>query len=560
MEAGVQTRGVGAVRVRSSGWGTLAFAAALVVSSGVLLAWLSELTFWRDEWAFILDRRGSGLDVYLTPFVEQLLALAVALYKALIAAFGIDSPLPFQIVHTLVFAATMLVVFVYLRRRVGEWLAFAATLPILFLGPSWDDLLFPFHVSLIGALGCGVGALLALDGKTRRGDLIAMVLLAVGLFCQHAAIPFVIAATIDIAFTRERFRRAYVVAIPTVLWFAWYVGYGRDAENFVSFHNFQTEFGYVADGLSSSLSSLLGLAAPRDELAVTPLDWGRPLLIVALGFGIWRVAAAGVRSVPPRLWAVIAAQVSFWTLTGLNASFFGQATSGRYQLIGVVLWVMIAAELLRGVTVSRRAVAIVVAAAGLAALANFSQLKATASGLSNIADQERGALAALELMRGVVPDDFVLTEENSGVDYLGIVDAGSYFSAIDAFGSPADTPAELADGPEAGRVSADMVFAAGLGIRAEPAAAASGCADADLGQGPATVPVPAGGIVVDTGQGEAVLRLRRYAEDSFPVRVASLGEGERKLIAIPRDGSDQPWTLQLTGEGTVATCRPEAGG
>jgi hypothetical protein len=558
MEAGVQTRGFGAVRVRSAGAGTIAFAVALLVASGVLMAWLSELTFWRDEWAFILDRRGSGIDVYLTPFVEQLLATAVALYKALIAAFGIDSPLPFQIAHTLVFAATMLVVFVYLRRRVGEWLAFAAMLPILFLGPSWDDLLFPFQVSLIGALGCGVGALLALDGRTRRGDVIAAVLLAIALFCQHAAIPFVIAATIDIAFTPQRFRRAYVVVLPTVLWFAWYVGWGRDAQNFVSFHNFQTEFGYVADGLSSSLSSLTGLAAPRDELAVTPLDWGRPLLVVALGFGIWRVASVGVRAMPSRLWAVIAAQLSFWALTGLNASFFGQATSGRYQLIGVVLWVMIAAELLRGVTASRRAVAIVVAVAALAALANFSQLKQTAAGLSTIADQERGALAALELMRGQVADDFVLTEKNSGVDYLGIVDAGSYFSAVDAFGSPADTPAELASAPEAGRVSADMVFAAGLGIKAAPAAASSGCTALDLDHGPATVTVPLGGVVVDTGRGEAQLRLRRYAEDSYPVRVANLGEGEVALIAIPPDGSDQPWTLEVTGEGTVSTCRPGA--
>jgi hypothetical protein len=559
MEAGVQTRGFAAVRVRGAGPGTLAFAVALLVSSGLLLSWLSELTFWRDEWAFILDRRGSGLDVYLTPFVEQLLALAVALYKGLIAAFGIDSPLPFQIVHTLVYAATMLVVFVYLRRRVGEWLAFAATLPILFLGPSWDDLLFPFQVSLIGALACGVGALLALDNRTRRGDVIATVLLAIGLFCQHAAIPFVIAATIDIAFTRERFRRAYVVVLPTVLWFAWYVGWGRDAQNFVSFQNFQTEFGYVADGLSSSLSSLVGLAVPRDEMPVTPLDWGRPLLLIALGFGIWRVATAGVRAISPRLWAVIAAQLSFWTLTGLNASFFGQATSGRYQLVGVVLWVMIAAELLRGVAVSRRAVAIVVAAATLAALANFSQLKLTATNLSTIADQERGALAALELMRGQVADDFVLTEENSGVDYLGIVDAGSYFSAVDDFGSPADTPAELAGAPEAGRVSADMVFAAGLGIKAAPAAAAGACADVDLGQGAQTVPVPPGGLVVDARGGDAALHLRRYASLSYPVGLGRVEEGERVQIAIPPDGSDQPWTLQLTGSGTVAACRPEAG-
>ena len=71
-----------------------------LLSGGVLLNWLSDLTFWRDEWAFILDRRGSGIDTYLDPFVEQLLAIPVAIYKLLIAVFGIDSPTPFQIAST----------------------------------------------------------------------------------------------------------------------------------------------------------------------------------------------------------------------------------------------------------------------------------------------------------------------------------------------------------------------------------------------------------------------------------------------------------------------------
>ena len=79
------------------------FCAAVAISGGVLLTWLSDLTFWRDEWAFILNRRGSGLDTYLDPFVEQLLAIPVAIYKLLIAIFGIESPIPFQVASTLVF-------------------------------------------------------------------------------------------------------------------------------------------------------------------------------------------------------------------------------------------------------------------------------------------------------------------------------------------------------------------------------------------------------------------------------------------------------------------------
>ena len=139
-------------RVAGASPATLLFCAALLLSGGLLLTYLSDLTFWRDEWAFILDRRGSGIDTYLDPFVEQLLAIPIAVYKVLIAAFGIESPIPFQIASTLVFLTSMALLFVYVRRRVGDWLALAGVLPILFLGPAWDDLLFPFQISFFGSV------------------------------------------------------------------------------------------------------------------------------------------------------------------------------------------------------------------------------------------------------------------------------------------------------------------------------------------------------------------------------------------------------------------------
>jgi hypothetical protein len=536
---------------------TLIFAGAVALSTIFLFVWLSKVTFWRDEWGFILDRRGSDLDTYLTPFVEQLLALAVALYKVLIAVFGIGSPLPFQIAHVIVLMATLVVLFVYLRRRVGEWLALGFVLPLLFFGPAWDDVLFPFQVSLIGSVGCGVGALLALDSEKPRGDIAATLLLIVGLFSQDAAIPFVAAATVDIALTRDRWRRAYVVVFPTALWLIWYAGWGQYAQNFISFHNFSTLPGYIADGLASSLASLVGLAIPRDEVSVLPLDWGRPLLVIVVAFGVWRVARVGVRAMPRRLWAVIVAQLGFWSLTGLNAAFFGQATSGRYQLVGAILWVMIFAELLRGVRVRTPVVAAVVAIGALAALANFSYLRDTAHGLSIIAEQQKGGLAALELTRDEVNPDFTLTEKNSGVDYLGIVDAGSYFSAIDAYGSPAYTPEELATAPEAARVSADTVFAAALRIGAQPVASSGGatCRPVDLGDGATAVADLGLSSVTVKAPAEAgvELRLHRYA-DEFPVKLGAVPPGQAVRVSIPQDDSQQPWQLQLSGSGTAQVC------
>ena len=541
---------------------TLLFCAAVALSGGVLLHFLSDLTFWRDEWAFILYRRGSGIDTYLTPFVEQLLAIPVASYKLLIALFGIESPVPFQVASTLTFLASVVALFVYVRRRVGPWLALAAALPILFLGPAWDDLLFPFQISFFGSVACGLCALLALDREDRRGDAIACALLAMGLYFSHVGIPFVVAATVDVGLTRERFRRAFVVVIPTALWMVWYLGWGREAQNFVSFHNFSTLPGYVGDGLSSSLSTLLGLAIPRDEATISPLDWGRPLLVVAIAAATWRVWRAGWRTFSRRLWAVLAMALVFWSLTGLNASFFGQATSGRYQYVGVVFIVLVAAELLRGVAVRRWVVGAALVVSLLAALANFSYLRDNARGLAGIALKEKGGLAALELTRGVVAPDFELTEDNSGVDYLTALDAGPYFSAIDAYGSPAYTPAELAGADEQARVAADMVFAAALGIELTPAegdaASVGPCAELTVGPGPQVVPLPPGGVELEPRSGSVSVALRRYASEEFPVELGKLPADHPARLEIPSDLSPQPWQMSLAGRGRLAVC--ELGG
>lgn len=570
MEAGVATRSEGATaprtvsargvldRLRGASPATLLFAAAVLASAVWLLHWLSETTFWRDEWMFILDRQGHDLDTYLDPWVEQLLAIPIAIYQLLIAVFGIDSPTPFQITTTATFLLSIVLLFVYVRRRVGEWLALALTLPILFLGPAWDHLLVPFQFSFSGSVVLGLGALLALDREDRRGDIVATVLLVGSLFFSQVGIPFVAAATIDIALTRERFRRAFVVVIPTLCWLAWYAGWGRHADNFISLHNFTTLPGYVPDGFSSSLAAFFGLSVPRDEAVITPLDWGRPLFAVAVAFVVWRIATVGVRALPRRLWGVLFMNVLLWSLTGLNASFFGQAVSGRYQYMGTVFLVLLAAELLRGVVLSRRALIAVFAVVGVATLANFSQLREMAAGLADIGKQERGGLAALELTRGVVAPDFVLTEKNSGVDYLGLVDAGSYFSAIDSYGSPAYTSAELAAAPEVGRVAADKVFAAALGLAPARAGESAGgpCVTAAPG---APVELSPGGALLRAESGTPRVHLRRYATESFPVDAGRVSGSGRVSLAIPEDGSTEPWELEPSG-GTALVCGLEAGG
>ena len=445
---------------------TLLFCVALVLSGGVLLLWLSDLTFWRDEWAFILDRRGGGIDIYPRSLRRAAAGGPVAVYKLLIAVFGIESPLPFQIAHVAVFA-DQLVLFVYVRRRVGEWLALAGGAPDPLPRPGVGRPAVPVPDQLLRLGRLRVGALLALDREDRRGDLIA---------ARAARDRALLLSTSrsrswsrrrsTSALTRDRFRRALGGRDPDRVLVRLVLRLGSGGAELRLLPQLPTLIGYVADGFSSSLSSLLGLAIPRDEMTINPLDWGRPLLVIAIAAGVWRVAKVGVAAMPRRLWAVLAAQLVFWSLTGLNAAFFGQATSGRYQIVGVVL---MGDDRRRAAPRASGSggwvIAVVVAIGLLAALANFSLLRDN----GRRPRRDRRAAARAGSPRSSSPGarsrrDFELTEENSGVDYLGIVDAGSYFSAIDAFGSPAYTPDELAAAPDAARVAADRVFAAALGL------------------------------------------------------------------------------------------------
>jgi hypothetical protein len=249
--------------------------------------------------------------------------------------------------------------------------------------------------------------------------------------------------------------------------------------------------------------------------------------------------------------------------------------------MGVFFAILIAAELLRGVRFDRRVVAVVVAVAVAAAAANLSLLHRSWVGLTQFGELQPGGLAALEIARDEIDPRFLLTSENSGVDYLGELDAGSYLSAADEFGSPAYTEAELAGASEIARVAADQVFGAGLEIAlgppmarggppapapkpvgatvAEPAA--PGCVRVALAdQVPAVLSLPPGGVELRaTADAAATLALHRYAETSFPVEVGALDRGETAGLAIPVDDSHRPWELSLSGRGEITACGTASG-
>jgi hypothetical protein len=229
----------------------LLLAAAVVAAAALLLFWGSKLTFLLDDWEFLLYRPGFTAHSILSPHGEHISVAPILIYKALLETAGMSSSVPFLAVSLAFFLTTAVLLFVYLRRRVDPWLALLATVIVLFLGPAFDDMLWDFQMGFNGSLACGLGALLLLERRDRRGDLLACALLTVGVTFSSVALPFIVAACVDVGLRGERLRRLYVVAVPALLYAAWWVGWGHDADTALSFHNAAATPTFVLDAAAA---------------------------------------------------------------------------------------------------------------------------------------------------------------------------------------------------------------------------------------------------------------------------------------------------------------------
>src|SRR5436190_11723683 len=108
-----------------------------MAASGLLLVVLgSRLSFFLDDWVFILYNRDFNLDTFLGPDNEHLVAGPVAVWKLMLATFGLGSALPYRVVSTAMLLLGAWFLFVWIKRRIGGWGALLMTLPILFLGAA----------------------------------------------------------------------------------------------------------------------------------------------------------------------------------------------------------------------------------------------------------------------------------------------------------------------------------------------------------------------------------------------------------------------------------------
>lgn len=540
----------------SSGWDAAARPAALLLvvmcaaSLAVVVILGTRLTFFNDDWYFLLQRPGleshGGLDVLLAPHNSNCVVLTALAYKVLVAVFGLSSQVPFRLVLGLVLVAVAVLLYLLVSARAGRVLGLACAAVVLFLGAAWEDLLFfGASIDVAGSGAAGLGALWALERETPRRNVLACLLLVAAVGFSNIGVPFAAAAAV-LVLLRRRPSQLWVAAVPLILFGIWWIADGSTEPSHLSGANIRHLPRYVLDSASAGLASVTGLSRGTVPSTYTPghveLAVAAAVLIVALATG-WR----------PRVTVLVplAAALAFWILTGASFIPGREPFASRYQLIDAVLLLLIAAELLRGIRVPAPAALAVVAAAAAVVWSNVD--RGLTDGYQFLREQSAFAkadLGALELGRGLAPPNLWLIAGIAHNPYLSGVTAGQFFAETRAHGRvPTYSARQLAAAPAPQRQGADSVLAHAERIPptispAQPAAAPDKCFR--LANSGAEVPLgPGAWTLTDEGRAGLAIGVRRFAPAGLASLIGPIAPGLAERLVIPQDTIGLPWRLSI---------------
>jgi hypothetical protein len=526
-------------------------AVAVAASAALLLVLGSNLTFVREDWELLLTRQDWTTDSFLRPFLEHIVLAPTGIYKLLVAIFGIESALPFRVASTAAFSLSVLLLFFWLRRRVGGWPALLGAVAIAFLGAAYEDLLWPFQIGYFGSVSAGLGMLLALDRDDRRGDALACALLVVSLSFSSLGIAFAAGALADVLLGhRARARRLTLVLLPLALFALWWAAWGQQADSALSVANIVEAPRYVFEAIGAGLASLLGLASNDPDAERTQQIAGGLLALAALTAAFLRIWRLG--QLPRDAAVALAIALTFWVLAATNQTFDRPPDASRYQYPSAVFLLLIGGALLRGVRIKGRPLIVAAALTSVAVLSGTALL---------YREYERWWLPASESLRASLAG-LEIAGEGAGRDFTVrfppnmALPASQYFELVRTAGSPAFSESELTESGDQPRAAADLTLAGVHELNLAPGArlpeGLDGCRRVTGGAG---LELPQRTItLVATDGGPVEVLLSRFS----PTPSVPLGEimpATSMRLRIPPDLSVRRWRLHLRGGGSLAVCQ-----
>jgi hypothetical protein len=550
---------------------------AMLCAGGLILYAAHGQGFAIDELFYygrVADKQGQLVhyapfspEYLLAPFNGHLPLGGRFVYELVFATIGANYTI-FVLINIAALWAVVALVFELARRRVGNAAALAPCIVLLFLGFAREQLLWPLDFNTAASLAAGLGAVLAIQRGDRRGDLLACLLLAVSIAMIELGLAFALGIALWLAISRPRprglidadwlravLRRAWVVAIPVVLYAAWYVWARKFGQSETHAGNAHLLPETLMHGAAAAFGSLTGTNPIVAGTYVGSVTWfGRALAVAA---GIALLVRLWGRQLPRTIWIWLLILGVYWGLLAIAAR---PAEGSRYILVAAVLIVLIAADSVRRKLPNAAAIALLVLAA-VALPANIVQLTKDRGGDTLHHDPPVSAteFAMIELARERVDPGYVVTAdprvaEVDGGLFIGIP-AGAYLDAAADNGSIARSLGEVRASDPTLRLIADASLIGALGVTAEPTSAPPSPADCRTiaippGEETASFEVPPGTTLLQPGDEKTGLWLSRFS-DPRGVGIDYMPAQRWTKLTIPADEAPEPWLATVGHPTTV---------
>jgi len=555
---------------RAFGIGALVLMMAFAV---VLLIWtLRGTVFSSDEWALMFNAQsGSAIDA-IDPWNGHLLAVGRLIARASLSLAGSD----YWFLITLNIAGIIAcsgLVYIYARRRIGPILALApAMVPLFFSGASTfygAGIQFTplMGINAIYPLVFGIGALLLLERKDRRGDIGACILLCLSLATFSYGIAFLAGAAVAIFLSPSRLRRAFVVAIPFLLYGAWWMWASRQgsaASSGASPENALLVPLYISDSLAAVGAGFFGLSlmvgkGPAVSFALQDHSLSSlslPLFLATVEVVIILLIIRGLaRSGRPwraSLWPPLTTLIVLWTLQGLVVDIVTRMPGDpRYLFAGAVLVALVLSEVARNVKFSRFVIALVLSMGLIGIVANLPRFREGKDLVTLDADVTRAAGTMFGLAGKHGDPTLTLAHELPAISKGMWIQASDYRQFTDRYGSLDMPLAELRSSAPRIRTAADRILLRSL----------------RLGLAPITARVPGRCIHVSPGHALSLSSGARniQSQSGAQLNIHRFGDAPIPFGEIPPDGGGQlsipsdkvitqiPWTLS-SSTGSFEAC------
>jgi hypothetical protein len=570
-------------------WGGLT---AAMVAAAALLLWEGRgLTLFVDEWFFgYLTRQDYALSSLLSPDNGHLAVVPILITKASLELFGAGTALPLRLVAVGTHLSLGLMLFVLLRRSLGAVWALAPAVLFLFLGAAGDVLVGSHALPIELSAASGLGAWLALGPRRTAWDIVAALLLVLGIASNGFALPFIAGAAAIIWLDaggswqrRSNWRRGWIVALPLALYALWRLTEGSGDQSDFAISNFAGVPAFAFDSLAAELASLTGLFREAGGSAnVFQLAPGQALAgatLVALG-----TAAVGWGYRPPRAAIpALVALLTLWLATGMVASPARQPEVARYIYSGVVLLLLVLAAVIAASPVAKRGALALTCVCLVGLIPNLKAIREAGTFFREQSNQDRAVLGAADLLPPGAAEDSLLEVEAEqpagGVTDLPFTLA-AYRAGKRSYGTPAYSLEQLQTAGAAAREDADFLLARALPIELSEATGAPrpfptgtrvgqeggrlswrrGCVDfvplttsAQL-----IVPLSPAGIWIRPDSGPAVpVGMRRFG-DGYAVAAEAIG-GRASEITLPPVAAAREWEARLLPRQPVLVCAAAPG-